>query len=100
MYRCSLDTDTSGLLLFSKNGDLTQTLLHPNSNTEREYEALVRGEVASVDGLRNQLQSGVNTTEGCFPATLLVVGWFCWFCWFSWFHLSHSNSKKRKQSIM
>ena len=59
------------MLLFSKNGDLTQTLLHPSSNTEREYEALVRGEVTSVESLRNLLQSGVNTTEGCFPATLL-----------------------------
>ena len=58
-----LDADTTGLLLFSSDGHLTQTLLNPNSDIEREYEALVVGHVnASV--LSEQLFNGVKTTEG------------------------------------
>lgn len=66
-----LDTDTSGLLLFSSNGDLTQSLLHPSSNTEREYEAFVLGEIGSVDSLTEKLKQGVETSDGRFPASLL-----------------------------
>ena len=64
-----LDADTTGLLLFSSDGHLTQTLLNPNSDIEREYEALVVGHVnASV--LSEQLFNGVKTTEG--TASLLT----------------------------
>lgn len=35
-----LDADTSGLLLFSSDGVLTQSLLHPSSEIPRVYEAL------------------------------------------------------------
>jgi len=66
-----LDTDTSGLLLFSSNGDLTQQLLHPSSGTEREYEAVVTGEIADFVRLRETLASGVATSEGTFPADIL-----------------------------
>ena len=38
-----LDADTSGLLLFSSDGHLTQMLLHPSTGVEREYEAVVAG---------------------------------------------------------
>ena len=65
-----LDADTSGLLLFSSNGDLTQTLLHPSSAIEREYEAIVIGKV-DFEKLKNILANGVKTTEGTFNATLL-----------------------------
>lgn len=67
-----LDADTSGLLLFSSNGQLTQTLLHPSSNIEREYEAIVAGEVNEF-GLREVLAAGVETTEGTFAAKLVAV---------------------------
>lgn len=40
-----LDADTSGLLLFSADGKLTQLLLHPSTGVVRQYEALVVGEV-------------------------------------------------------
>jgi len=65
------DTDTSGLLLFSSNGDLTQQLLHPSSGTEREYEAIVTGDILNYDQLRATLASGVATSDGTFPAEVL-----------------------------
>lgn len=65
-----LDADTSGLLLFSSNGHLTQTLLHPNSNIEREYEAIVAG-IVDYEELKEILNNGVKTTEGIFPAKLI-----------------------------
>ncbi len=52
-----------GLLLFSSDGHLTQTLLNPSSEIEREYEALVVGHVNSTV-LSEQLNSGIKTTEG------------------------------------
>jgi pseudouridine synthase len=65
-----LDADTSGLLLFSSDGQLTQTLLHPSTGIEREYEAVVAGLVDS-SALGPALAAGVETTEGTFAADLL-----------------------------
>jgi 23S rRNA pseudouridine2605 synthase len=65
-----LDADTSGLLLFSSNGYLTQTLISPNSNIEREYEAVVAG-IVDFEELKEILSNGVKTTEGIFPANLI-----------------------------
>ena len=65
-----LDADTTGLLLFSSDGQLTQTLLHPQTGVEREYEAVVAGKVDS-ERLGATLSAGVTTTEGTFVADLL-----------------------------
>lgn len=65
-----LDMDTSGLLLFSSNGQLTNALLHPNTGVEREYEAIVAHEVEN-DSLAKVLEAGVKTTLGEFSARLL-----------------------------
>jgi 23S rRNA pseudouridine2605 synthase len=65
-----LDMDTSGLLLFSSNGQLTNTLLHPSTRVEREYEAIVVGKVEDEE-LRGILDGGVKTTDGTFSAKLL-----------------------------
>ncbi len=65
-----LDADTSGLLLFSSNGDLTQILLNPNSLIPREYIAVVEG-VVDENLLRDVLAKGVQTTDGTFPAQLI-----------------------------
>jgi 23S rRNA pseudouridine2605 synthase len=65
-----LDADTSGLLLFSKDGKLTQYLLNPHSEIIRIYEAHVLGAV-NFNELQMKLKEGVNTTDGSFPAELL-----------------------------
>ena len=38
-----LDSDTTGLLLFTTNGNLGQELLHPSRHVDKHYVALVRG---------------------------------------------------------
>lgn len=65
-----LDADTSGLLLFSRSGVLTNTLLDPSSRIEREYEAIVANAV-NFETLRQRLASGVETSEGAICADLI-----------------------------
>jgi 23S rRNA pseudouridine2605 synthase len=65
-----LDYDSSGLLLFSSEGKLTQKLLHPSNEVEKEYVALVVGKVDG-DILKDKLSQGVETSIGVFPANLI-----------------------------
>lgn len=69
-----LDYDTSGLLLFSMEGELTQRLLHPKHNVEKEYVATVAGGKVDTSVLKKQLEEdGVETSEGTHFAKLLDV---------------------------
>ena len=40
-----LDLDSEGLLLLTDDGDLTQMLLHPSHEVEKEYHVWVEGDV-------------------------------------------------------
>jgi 23S rRNA pseudouridine2605 synthase len=64
-----LDADSSGLLLFSSDGTLTQRLLHPRRQVEKRYVAEVEGS-PRVD-LAEALAVGVQTEEGVHRARLL-----------------------------
>jgi 23S rRNA pseudouridine2605 synthase len=57
-----LDVNTSGLLLFTTDGELAHRLMHPSSCIEREYLVRVRGRPAS-DTIRKLLR-GVPLEEG------------------------------------
>ena len=52
-----LDVKTSGLLLFTNNGDIANKLMHPSSNIIRTYEVVING---NFDKLKqNECLSGV-----------------------------------------
>jgi len=57
-----LDLNTSGLLLFTNNGELANRLMHPSAEVEREYAVRVLGNV-SANAIRNMLK-GVVLEDG------------------------------------
>lgn len=56
-----LDLDTSGLLLLTNDGDFALHMTHPRYNTEKHYEALVKG--APSPATLTTLQHGVVISE-------------------------------------
>ncbi len=67
-----LDQDSTGLLLLTDDGDLTQRLLHPKHHIAKEYLADVEG-VPSETHLR-RLRSGIKLDDGpTHPAEVMLV---------------------------
>jgi pseudouridine synthase len=61
-----LDTDTSGLLLLTNDGDLAQVLSHPSFGVTKTYIALVEGAVKPPT--LHRLREGVELEDGPIAA--------------------------------
>ena len=66
-----LDVNTSGLLLFTTDGELAHRLMHPSSAVEREYLVRLRGEPGPA--VLRQLQEGVRLADGPARFDLIVA---------------------------
>jgi 23S rRNA pseudouridine2605 synthase len=67
-----LDYDTSGLLLMSNDGELTQRLLHPSHETEKVYRVTLVGMLERETIA--QIRSGIELEDGkTAPAGLFVL---------------------------
>ena len=61
-----LDTDTSGLIILTNDGDFAQRLAHPSYEVDKTYVAEVAGDVSKAT--LKQLREGVTLDDG--PVTV------------------------------
>ena len=67
-----LDRDTTGLLLFTTDGEAAQALLHPSFEKDKHYVALIEGMLSP--GERRALEQGVTLDDGpCAPASVELI---------------------------
>ena len=88
-----LDINTSGLLLFTTDGELANKLMHPSTNTvDREYAVRVAGEVTPE--VIETLKKGVLLEDGM--AKFTDVQYFDGDGSNQWYHVVLMEGKKRE----
>jgi 23S rRNA pseudouridine2605 synthase len=89
-----LDINTSGLLLFTNDGELANRLMHPKHEIEREYAVRVFGEVDRE--ILNRLTKGVELEDGMAKFTEIRKRPGDEESLNSWYNVSLSEGKNRE----
>jgi 23S rRNA pseudouridine2605 synthase len=87
-----LDINTSGLLIFTNDGELANRLMHPKYQCEREYAVRIHGQV-NPEAIKNLLR-GVTLDDG--PAKFKRVEFRGGEGANSWYHVILSEGRNRE----
>ncbi|EPO7879162.1 23S rRNA pseudouridine(2605) synthase RluB [Proteus mirabilis] len=87
-----LDVNTSGLLLFTTDGELANRLMHPSREVEREYAVRIFGEID--DAKIRQLTRGVQLEDG--PASFRSVSYRGGEGINQWYNVSLTEGRNRE----